>query len=84
MRKIPCDVLLLDLSLPKKSGLEVLKQIRAEMPRLPILVLSMHSEDQYAVRVLRAGDAGYLTKDAMPSFLFGFISENPARASLFC
>src|SRR5882672_7748932 len=59
----PCDIVLLDISMPNKSGLDVLKQLHAESPRLPVLVLSMHGEDQYAIRVLRAGAAGYLTKE---------------------
>src|SRR5262247_1194552 len=62
----PCDVVLLDLTMPNRSGLDVLKQLHSESPRLPVLVLSMHSEDQYAVRVLRAGAAGYLTKESAP------------------
>src|SRR6185436_5889251 len=62
----PCDVVVLDITMPNKSGLDVLKQLHAESPRLPVLVLSMHSEDQYAVRVLRAGAAGYLTKESAP------------------
>src|SRR5947208_14589186 len=65
----PCDVVLLDITMPNKSGLDVLKQLHAESPRLPVLVLSMHSEDQYAVRVLRAGAAGYLTKESAPAKL---------------
>jgi two-component system invasion response regulator UvrY len=65
----PCDVVLLDLTMPNKGGLDVLKQLHAESPRLPVLVLSMHSEDQYAVRVLRAGAAGYLTKESAPAKL---------------
>jgi DNA-binding NarL/FixJ family response regulator len=65
----PCDVVLLDITMPNKNGLDVLKQIRAESPRLPVLVLSMHAEDQYAIRVLRAGAAGYLTKESAPAKL---------------
>ncbi len=65
----PCDVVLLDITMPDKSGLDVLKQLHAESPRLPVLVLSMHSEDQYAIRVLRAGAAGYLTKESAPAKL---------------
>ena len=67
IRNNPCDVVLLDISLPKKNGLEVLKQLKQEMPRIPVLVLSMHSEDEYAVRMLRAGASGYLTKESMPT-----------------
>jgi two-component system invasion response regulator UvrY len=58
------DVVVLDISLPDRSGLEVLKELRRLQPRMPILVLSMHPEEQYAVRVLRAGAAGYMTKKA--------------------
>lgn len=64
-----CDVVVLDISMPNKNGLDVLKQLRADSPRLPVLVLSMHSEDQYAIRVLRAGAAGYLTKESAPAKL---------------
>jgi len=56
------DIVVLDISLPGKSGLETLKELRAARPGLPVLVLSMHPEEQFAVRVLRAGAAGYLTK----------------------
>jgi DNA-binding NarL/FixJ family response regulator len=65
----PCDVVLLDITMPDKSGLEVLKELHADSPALPVLILSVHAEDQYAVRVLRAGAAGYLTKEAAPAKL---------------
>ena len=65
----PCDVGLLDITMPNKSGLDVLKELHAASPRLPVLVLSMHPEDQYAVRVLRAGASGYVTKDSAPAKL---------------
>jgi two-component system invasion response regulator UvrY len=58
------DVVILDIGLPGRGGLEVLKDIKREVPKLPVLILSMHAEDQYAVRTLRAGAAGYLTKAA--------------------
>jgi DNA-binding NarL/FixJ family response regulator len=58
------DVVVLDISMPDLSGLDVLKQIRSERPKLPVLVLSMYSEDQYAMRVLKAGASGYLTKES--------------------
>lgn len=64
VREADWDILLLDLSMPGKSGLELIKQIKAEKPRLPILVLSMHEPEQYAQRALRAGAAGYLNKDS--------------------
>jgi DNA-binding NarL/FixJ family response regulator len=60
---------LLDLSMPGSDGLEVLKQLRAEHPHLPILVLSTYPEDQFAVRAIRAGASGYLTKDSAPEQL---------------
>jgi two-component system invasion response regulator UvrY len=63
------DVVILDISMPDRSGLDVLKQLKSERPKLPVLVLSMHSEDQYAVRVLKAGASGYLTKDSAPDEL---------------
>lgn len=57
------DAMVLDMSMPGRSGIELIKQIKAEYPKLPILVLSMHKEDLYAVRTLRAGASGYLCKD---------------------
>ncbi|OPY15474.1 MAG: Response regulator UvrY [Syntrophus sp. PtaU1.Bin005] len=69
------DVVLLDISMPGQSGLEVLKDIRAEKPKLPVLILSMHSEEQYAVRALRAGASGYLTKASAPDELIGAIRK---------
>jgi two-component system invasion response regulator UvrY len=60
------DLAILDVSLPDQSGLEVLKQIRRFAPRLPVLVLSMHPEEQFALRALRAGAAGYVTKKTAP------------------
>lgn len=65
----PADVALLDISMPGQSGIEVLKQIKELVPRLKVLVLTMHPEDQYAVRVLRAGADGYLTKDTASAVL---------------
>ena len=58
------DLLLLDMSMPGRSGVELIRQIKAEKPRLPILVLSMHKESEYAVRSIRAGAGGYLCKDS--------------------
>ena len=64
VRALDFDLLLLDMSMPGKSGIDLIKQVRAEKPRLRILVLSMHEEHQYAVRAIRAGAAGYLTKES--------------------
>ncbi len=63
------EVLLLDLSMPGRSGIELVRQVKAERPDLRVLVLSMHDEQQYAVRAIRAGASGYLTKDAAPTLL---------------
>jgi two-component system invasion response regulator UvrY len=60
------DILLLDISLPDGSGIDLLHQIRPHKPDLPILILSMHPEEQYAVSLLRAGASGYVAKDAVP------------------
>ena len=57
-----CDVVLLDISMPGMSGIDVLKQIRLEKPALPVLILSIYPEDKYAVRLLKSGASGYLTK----------------------
>lgn len=57
------DAVVLDMTMPGKSGIELIKQIKSEKPKLPILVLSMHKEDIYAVRTLKAGASGYLCKD---------------------
>ncbi|HEY7741461.1 MAG TPA: response regulator transcription factor [Burkholderiales bacterium] len=58
------DVAVLDMTMPGRSGIELIKQVKDEKPKLRILVLTMHSENQYAVRALRAGASGYLTKEA--------------------
>ena len=62
VRQREWDAVILDIGLPGRGGLEVLKDIKQEAPRLPVLILSMHPEEQYAVRAIRAGAAGYLTK----------------------
>ena len=59
-----CDVLILDMSMPGRSGMELIRQVKSERPRLRILVLSMHGENQYAVRAIKSGASGYLTKDS--------------------
>ena len=69
VRERDLDVVVLDLNMPGPTGLDVLKQLNVECPDLPVLILSVHPEDQYALRVLRAGAAGYLTKDSAPDKL---------------
>ena len=64
VRMTDLDILLLDLSMPGKSGMELIRQVKTEKPKLRILVLSMHEEHQYAVRAIKAGASGYLTKDS--------------------
>jgi DNA-binding NarL/FixJ family response regulator len=63
------DVVLLDITMPGKGGLEVLQELRRERPKLPVLILSAHPEDQLALRLLKAGAAGYVTKDKAPEVL---------------
>lgn len=82
VREADWDILLLDLSMPGKSGLELIKQIKAEKPRLPILVLSMHEPAQYAQRALRAGAAGYLNKDSDAPHLIEVVRK-VARGGIF-
>jgi two-component system invasion response regulator UvrY len=65
----PVDAVLLDVSLGDRDGIEVLKHIRASFPRMPVLMISMHSEDVFAMRALRAGASGYIEKSAAPELL---------------
>jgi two-component system invasion response regulator UvrY len=69
MREEECDVLLLDISMPGKNGIDVLKIVKEAYPRTRVLILSMYPEDQYAIRALKAGASGYLTKDSAPERL---------------
>jgi DNA-binding NarL/FixJ family response regulator len=69
------DVVLLDITMPGKSGLDVLKQMVEAQPNLAVLVLSMHPEDQYAVRVLRTGAAGYITKNTASEEVIGAVKK---------
>ncbi len=69
------DVVVLDISMPGRGGLDALKQIKSQKPKLPVLILSMYSEEQYALRVLKAGAAGYLTKESAPDELIGAIRK---------
>lgn len=64
VRKGGFDLLLLDLSMPGRSGIDLIRQIRTESPKLPVLVLTMYEEEQYAIRSIRAGAQGYLTKES--------------------
>lgn len=64
VRASPWDVVLLDISMPGPGGLEVLKDVKREYPKLPVLILSSHAEDQYAIRLLKAGAAGFLSKES--------------------
>jgi len=75
LSKKSCDVLVLDLSMPGRSGLEVLKAVKQMKPELQILILSMHSENQYAKRVLKAGAAGYLNKESASTELLKAIRK---------
>jgi DNA-binding NarL/FixJ family response regulator len=69
------DVVVLDITMPGRSGLEVLKEIKHSRPKLPVLILSMHPEDQFAVRLFKAGAAGYLTKESAGDELVGAIKK---------
>jgi two-component system invasion response regulator UvrY len=70
-----CDVVVLDITMPGISGLDVLKQLKIQRPKLPVLVFSVYPEDQYAVRVLKAGASGYLTKESAPAELITAIRK---------
>lgn len=90
LRDEPPDLMLLDVALPGKNGIDLLKQIKQEWRKLPVLVLSMYPEDQYAVRALRAGASGYMTKESAPDELLTAIKRvvaggrfiNPAVAEM--
>lgn len=75
IRQQRLDVVLLDMSMPGRNGIELIKQIRSESPKLPILVLSMHKENQYAGRTLKAGASGYLCKDGASAQLVAAIRK---------
>ena len=74
-RTQPCDIVILDLTLPDASGLDVLKAIREAQPRVPVLILSMHTPDQFARRVVAAGASGYLTKDTADEELVAAVTR---------
>lgn len=69
------DVIVLDISMPGMNGIEVLKYIHSQKPKLPVLVLSIYPEEQYAIRVLRSGASGYLTKESAPDELINAIRK---------
>jgi DNA-binding NarL/FixJ family response regulator len=69
------DAVLLDISMPGKSGLDVLKELKGQKPKLSVLVLSIHPEEQYAVRVLKAGASGYLTKESAQDELINAVKK---------
>lgn len=69
LREHPPEAVVLDINLPDMNGLEVLKRIRMEWPKLPVLILSIYGEDQYGVRMMRSGASGYLTKSSAPEHL---------------
>lgn len=75
LREQPFDVALMDMSMPGRSGTELVRLAKAEKPKLAILVLSMHKEEQYAVRALKAGASGYLTKESAPDQLVAAIRK---------
>ena len=75
VRKEDWDLVLLDLAMPEKDGLDTLKELKQEKPNLPVLVLSIYPEEQYAVRVLKAGASGYLTKESAPDELIAAIRK---------
>jgi two-component system, NarL family, invasion response regulator UvrY len=69
------DVMVLDINMPGRSGFDILKELNQEYGRLPVLVLSMHSEDEFALHILKAGASGYLTKESAPSELVNAIRK---------
>ena len=75
LKRKPWDVTVLDISMPGMNGLDALKQVKQEFPDLPVLILSMHPEEQYAIRMFKAGAEGYLTKAAAPEELVKAIKK---------
>jgi DNA-binding NarL/FixJ family response regulator len=75
IRKAECDLVLLDLAMPGRDGLDTLKELKREKPKLPVLVLSIYPEEQYAVRAFKAGVSGYLTKESAPEELIAAIRK---------
>jgi two-component system invasion response regulator UvrY len=75
VRKDDYDIVLLDIAMPGKDGLETLKEIKSEIPKLPVLILSMFPEEQFALRALKSGASGYLTKESIPEELIKAIQK---------
>lgn len=75
VRSQPGDVVVLDLAMPGRGGIDTLRQLKREDPELPVLILSIYPEEQYAVRALRDGASGYLTKESAPDELVGAIRK---------
>lgn len=75
LESLSVDALVLDITMPGRNGLDVLKEVKRKRPALPVLVLSMHPEDQFAIRILRAGAAGYITKESAPEELVGALRK---------
>jgi two-component system, NarL family, invasion response regulator UvrY len=75
VRREDWDLVLLDLAMPGKDGLDTLKELKQEKPKLPVLILSIYPEEQYAVRLLKAGASGYLTKESAPDELIAAIRK---------
>lgn len=82
LRALPCDLLLMDMSMPGRSGVALIQQVKASHPKLVVLVLSMHQESQYAVQAIRAGAAGYITKSMASQQLIEGIRKT-ARGGTF-
>jgi DNA-binding NarL/FixJ family response regulator len=75
IREIACDAVVLDITLPDASGLDVLSRLKSERPTLPVLIMSIHDEEQYALRVLKTGASGYLMKNSIPEELIKAIRK---------
>ena len=83
LRQNECDVVLLDIAMPGQSGIEVFKQVHEEMPNLPILILSNYPEDQYAVRLIKSGVSGYLTKGCATDIIIKAVREVASGKKFF-
>lgn len=75
VRQLPVDVVVMDITMPGRNGLETLKDLKRIKPGVPVIILSMHPQDQYAVRVLKAGASGYITKESAPEELVAAIKK---------